>query len=126
MSVVYTLEQVVRDQGLSAHNLAFCQALLTQGEVLAVHLSYFPESLVWLVSTRAQARLLRAHAREPMILTLVEAQDLLTAAGSPHPMTLWEAAASLVAPAPGAPEWPDEPGPKESDPSDPEDGWPVP
>lgn len=123
MSAVYTLKQIVRDQGLAADTLAFCQALLAQGEVLAVGLSYFPESLVWLVSTRAQARLLQAHAQAPVILTLVEAQDLLTAAGSPCPMSLWEVAASLVAQPPGAPTWPGESRPEEPDS---EDGWPVP
>src|SRR5690242_8595729 len=43
MSAVYTLEQILSAQnGLSESSRAFCEALLTYGEVLAVRLSYFP------------------------------------------------------------------------------------
>jgi hypothetical protein len=48
MSAVYTLEQILNAQtGLSADSSAFCEALLTYGEVLAVRLSYLPEGLLW-------------------------------------------------------------------------------
>jgi hypothetical protein len=122
MSTIYTLQEVARSHGLSPDGVAFCRALLVEGEVLALRLSYFPESLVWLVTTRSQARLMRTQAAGALIMTLAEAQDLLCAAGSTWPATLWEVAASLVAPAPGAPEPPAEPRPNEPDT---EDGWPV-
>jgi hypothetical protein len=39
MSAVYTLQQILNAQtGLSADGRAFCEALLTYGEVLAVRL----------------------------------------------------------------------------------------
>lgn len=122
MSTVYTLQEVARSHGLSPDGVAFCRALLAEGEVLALRLSYVPESLVWLVTTRSQARLMRTQAPQALIMTLAEAQDLLCSAGSAWPGTLWEVAASLVAPAPVAPEPPSEPGP---DGSEPEEGWPV-
>lgn len=121
--MVYTLEEVARGKRLSPDGLAFCRTLLMQGEVLAVRLNYHPESLVWLVSTATQARQLQPQAPNDLILTLAEAQDLLTAAGSPWPASLWEVAASLVAPAPDGQDRTDQPGATEPDP---EDGWPVP
>jgi hypothetical protein len=38
---------------------AFCESLLTQGDMLAVTADYFPLLLLWLVTTPWQARLMR-------------------------------------------------------------------
>ena len=89
---------------------AFCEALLTYGEVLAVRLSYLPEALVWLVTSSMQARIMRAHRPDAVILTLGEARDLLTTLGDPSPTTLMEVAGQLATAAPGAPQRPDDEG----------------
>jgi hypothetical protein len=109
MSAVYTLEQILNAQkGLSADGRAFCEALLTYGEVLAVRLSYLPEGLLWLVSSPMQSRLMHAHRPDTLILTLAEAQDLLTALGDPCPGSLMEVAGRFATAAPGPPQWTEE------------------
>ena len=86
MSEVYTLQQILSGrQGLSRDGRAFCEALLTYGEVLAVRLGYLPEALLWLVTSPHQVRIMRAHQPDVPILTLAEAQDLLAAVGDPRP-----------------------------------------
>ena len=109
MSEVYTLEQILSgQQGLSRDGRAFCEALLTYGEVLAVRLSYLPETLLWLVTSPHQARIMRGHQPDVPILTLAEAQDLLTAVGDPWPGSLMEAAGRFAVAAPGTAEWPED------------------
>ena len=109
MSEVYTLEQILSgQQGLSRDGRAFCEALLTYGEVLAVRLSYLPEALLWLVTSPHQARIMRGHQPNVPILTLAEAQDLLTAVGDPWPGSLMEAAGRFAVAAPGTAEWPED------------------
>jgi hypothetical protein len=109
MSEVYTLEQILSgQQGLSRDGRAFCEALLTYGEVLALRLSYLPETLLWLVTSPHQARIMRGHQPNVPILTLAEAQDLLTAVGDPRPGSLMEVARSFATAPPGTPEWPEE------------------
>jgi hypothetical protein len=109
MSEVYTLQQILSNrQGLSRDGRAFCEALLTYGEVLAVRLSYLPETLLWLVTSPHQARIMRSHQPNVPILTLAEAQDLLTAVGDPRPGSLMEVARSFATAPPGTPEWPEE------------------
>ncbi len=49
---------------LSPSVRAFCEGLLTQGDMLAVTADYFPHLLLWLVTTPWQARLMR-EAPEP-------------------------------------------------------------
>src|SRR6266446_4747178 len=75
----------------------------TYGEVLAVRLSYLPEGLLWLVSSPMQSRLMHAHRPDTLILTLAEAQDLLTALGDPCPGSLMEVAGRFATAAPGPP-----------------------
>jgi hypothetical protein len=86
---------------------AFCDSLLTQGDMLAVTADYFPH-LLWLVTTPWQARLMReALSRQAevkaTVLSLREAQDLLTTVGDAAPATVYEAAARLLAPPPERP-----------------------
>ncbi|HEV3345598.1 MAG TPA: hypothetical protein VHC93_00835, partial [Methylomirabilota bacterium] len=82
MTAVYTLEQIMNAQTrLSVEGRAFCEALLTYGEVLAVRLPYLPEGLLWLVSSPMQSRLMHAHRPDTWVLTLAEARDLLTTLG---------------------------------------------
>ena len=82
MSAVYTLEHILNAQkGLSADGRAFCEALLTCGE---------------------------AHRPDTLILTLAEAQDLLTALGDPCPGSLMEVAGRFATAAPGPPQWTEE------------------
>ena len=109
MSAVYTLEQILNAQtGLSADGRAFCESLLTYGEVLAVRLSYLPEGLLWLVSSPMQSRLMHAHRSDTRVLTLAEARDLFTTLGDPCPDTLMEVAKRFATAAPGPQQWPEE------------------
>jgi hypothetical protein len=110
MSAVYTLEQILNAQkGISADGRAFCEALLTYGEVLAVRLSYLPEGLLWLVSSPMQSRLMHAHRPDTWFLSLAEARDLFTTLGDPCPDTLMEVAGRFATAAPGPQQW--TPGP---------------
>ncbi|HEY7204193.1 MAG TPA: hypothetical protein VIA61_07860 [Methylomirabilota bacterium] len=109
MSAVYTLEQILdRLDELSLDGQAFCRSLLSHGEVLAVQLSYLPESLLWLVTSPTQTRIMRAHQPDCIILTLGEARDLFTTLGDPCPATLMEVAGRFATAAPGTPEGKDD------------------
>ena len=84
---------------------AFYDTLLTHGDVLAVRVNYLPGSLLWLVTTPTQARLMRElHDPdadvEATILSLQEVRDLLAIVGDAAPATVYEAAACLLAPPP--------------------------
>ncbi len=73
---IVTLQEVLDNHPtLSPGVRAFCESLLTQGDMLAVTADYFP-------------------------LSLREAQDLLTTVGDTAPATVYEAAARLLAPPP--------------------------
>lgn len=120
MSNVFTLQEVVNKQGLGPDALAFCEALLRDGEILAVALNYLPESVLWLVTTPLQAHLMRDMQPSAAIFTLGEAVELATSLGDPPPTSLWQVAIDFSAPAPGSPE--DEPESPE-DPDDSEDPW---
>jgi hypothetical protein len=103
---IVTLKEVLDNQPtLSPGVRAFCEGLLTQGDMLAVTADYFPHLLLWLVTTPWQARLMReALSRQAevkaTVLSLPEAQDLLTTVGDAAPATVYEAAARLLAPPP--------------------------
>ena len=100
MSTVFTLQEVMENDGLGPSARAFCEALLKQGEVLAVKLSYLPDTVLWLVTTSSQAWLLRATQPKAVILTFGEATDLATSLGDPPPASLWQVAVAFSAPAP--------------------------
>ena len=55
-----------------------------------------------------QSRLMHAHRPDTLILTLAEAQDLLTALGDPCPGSLMEVAGRFATAAPGPPQWTEE------------------
>jgi|GraSoiStandDraft_55_1057291.scaffolds.fasta_scaffold122337_1 hypothetical protein len=103
---IVTLKEVLDNHPtLSPGVRAFCESLLTQGDMLAVTADYFPLLLLWLVTTPWQARLMReALSRQAevkaTVLSLREAQDLLTTVGDTAPATVYEAAARLLAPPP--------------------------
>ncbi len=107
---IVTLQEVLRHhRGLSPDGRALCEALLTQGDVLAVRLAYLSDSLLWLVTTPWQARMMRDHRPadvDAVVLSLPEAQDLLTAVGDLAPTTLYEVAGWFLAPAPEEPQNP--------------------
>lgn len=117
MSNVFTLQEVVEKEGLGPDARAFCEALLRDGEVLAVALNYLPETVLWLVTTPLQARLMRETQPGAAILTLGEASDLASTLGDPPPKSLWQVAVRLSAPPPDAPENPPE------EPEDADDPW---
>lgn len=106
---IVSLQELLTDRhALSPSIRAFCEALLTHGDVVAVRVNYLPGSLLWLVTTPTQAQLMReVHdpdgVVEATILSLQEARDLLSAVGDMEPATVYEAAAWLLAPASGPP-----------------------
>lgn len=81
----------------------FYEALLIHGDVVAVSANYLPGSLLWLVTTPTQARLMR-EVHDPdadvkaAVLSLQEARELLATVGDAAPATVYEAAAWLLAP----------------------------
>ena len=104
---IFTLEEVLqKNYALSGHGREFIEGLLVQGPVLVVRPGYllWPEALVWLVTTAAQAWRMREHGA--VAYTLGEAQDFLTAVGDPAPSTLQQVAERLLFPAPAEP-WTD-------------------
>ena len=119
MSSVFTLQEVMDRHGLGPDARAFCANLLRQGEVLAVTLSYLPDTVLWLVTTVSQARIMRDVQPRAVTLTLREAADLATSVGAARPTSLWQVAVALSAPAPVSPE-DDAP---EDDPQDADDPW---
>jgi len=108
MSAVFTLKEILEKQGLGPDARAFCETVLRHGEVLAVALSYLPDTLLWLVTTPVQARLMRNAHREAVTLTLGEAADLAASVGDPRPTSLWQVAVVFSAPAPEALEDPED------------------
>jgi hypothetical protein len=111
---ILSLQEILKHcRALPPSRRAFYEALLTDGDVVAVRVNYLPGALLWLVTTPTQARLMReAHDPaadvEATILSLQEARDLLTTVGEPVPATVYEAAAWLLAPAPAEPQRPGE------------------
>ena len=103
MSNVFTLQEVVEKQGLGPDARAFCEALLKEGEVLAVALNYLPETVLWLVTTPCRPRLMRDTQPGAAVLTLGEASDLARAWAirRRRPSGRWRSGFS--APAPDAP-----------------------
>ncbi len=104
-SIVSLQELLKHHRALPPRRRAFYEALLTHGEVVAVKVKYLPGSLLWLVTTPMQARLMRELHNpdadvEATILSLQEARDLLTIVGDAEPATVYEAAACLLAPPP--------------------------
>lgn len=98
---------------LAPSRRAFYDTLLTHGVVLAVRVNYLPGSLLWLVTTPTQARLMREIHNpdadvEATIMSLQEARDLLTVVGDAEPATVYEAATCLLAPPPVVPPSSDE------------------
>jgi hypothetical protein len=103
---IVTLKEVLNHHPtLSPGVRAFCEGLLTHGDMLAVTADYFPYRLLWLVTTSWQAGLMREalsrHAEvQATVLSLREVQDLLTTVGDAAPATVYEAVAWLLAPPP--------------------------
>jgi len=120
MSNVFTLQEVVDKQGLGPDARAFCEALLRDGEILAVALNYLPDSVLWLVTTPLQAHLMRDTQPSAAIFTMGEAVDLATSLGDRPPTSLWQVAVDFSGPAPSSPE--DDPESSE-EPDDTEDPW---
>lgn len=114
MSSVFTLQEVMDRQGLGPDARAFCAGLLRQGEVLAVTLSYLPGTVLWLVTTASQARIMRDTQPRAVVLTLREAADLARTVGAARPTSLWQVAVAFSAPAPPSPE---------DDPEEADDPW---
>ena len=103
---IVTLQEVLKHhEALPATARAFYDALLAQGEVLAVQVEYLPDPLLWLTTTPEQARWMReqhngAAGLESVVMSAADAHDLLTAMGNAVPATLKEIAAVLVSQAP--------------------------
>jgi len=75
---------------LPAEARAVYDALLAQGEVLAVQVEYLPDPLLWLTTTPEQARWMReqrndAGGLESVVMSAADARDLLTAMGTEVP-----------------------------------------
>jgi hypothetical protein len=103
MCSVHTLKEMLKEYPLAPQDREFCQALLRHGEVLAVMVSYLPESLLWLVSTSEQVRLLRRWQPHALVMSVKEVADLVTGMGDPHPSSVWDAAFMFGARAPVEP-----------------------
>jgi hypothetical protein len=103
---IVTLQEVLKHHhALPATARAFYDALLAQGEVLAVQVEYLPDPLLWLTTTPEQARWMReqhngAAGLESVVLSAADAHDLLTATGNEVPTTLQGIAQVLVSQAP--------------------------
>ena len=110
MCSVQTLKEMMREYPLAPQDREFCLALLKHGEVLAVMLNYLPESLLWLVSTSEQVRLLRQWQPQAVVLSINEVADFVTVIGDPKPTSVWEAAFMFGATAPVEPTASGDPG----------------
>jgi hypothetical protein len=103
---IVTLQEVLRHhEALPPTARAFYEALLAQGEVLAVQVDYLPDPLLWLTTTAEQARWMReqhngAAGLESVVMSAAAAHELLAATGSPAPATLHEIAQVLLSQAP--------------------------
>jgi hypothetical protein len=114
-SILSLQEILTHCRTLAPSRRAFYEALLTHGDVVAVKVNYLPGSLLWLVTTPTQARLMRElHDPdgdvEATILSLQEARDLLTTVGEAVPASVYEAAACLLARPPVEPQSADDEG----------------
>ncbi len=104
-SILSLQEILTHCRTLPPSRRAFYEAVLTHGDVVAVRVNYLPGSLLWLVTTPTQARLMReGHDADAE----AEARDLLTTVGDAVPATVYEAAAWLLAPPPEEPQSPGE------------------
>ena len=103
---IITLQEVLNHQVvLPEPARAFYEALLSQGEVLAVRVDYLPEPLLWLTTTSEQARWMREQHSGPaglecVVMSAAQAHDLLTATRTHAPATLHEIAQVLISQAP--------------------------
>ena len=103
---IVTLQEVLRHhEALPATARAFYEALLAQGEVLAVQVEYLPDPLLWLTTTPEQAQWMREQHNgsaglESVVMSAADAHDLLAAMGNPTPSSLHEIAEVLVSQAP--------------------------
>jgi len=103
---IVPLQEVLRHHdALPAEARAFYDALLAQGEVLAVQVEYLPDPLLWLTTTPEQARWMReqhndAAGLESVVMSAADARDLLIAMGTEVPNTLQEIAQVLASQAP--------------------------
>src|SRR6266508_4860731 len=103
---ILTLQEVLNHhEALPPTARAFYEALLAQGEVLAVQVDYLPDPLLWLTTTAEQARWMReqhngAAGLDSVVMSAADAHDLLTAMGNPAPATLHEIARLLLSRAP--------------------------
>jgi hypothetical protein len=100
---ILSLQEILKHcLALPPSRRAFYETLLTHGDVVAVRVKYLPDTLLWLVTTPTQARLMR-EAHDPdahikaTILSLPEVRDLLVIMGEAGPATVYEAAAWLLA-----------------------------
>jgi len=103
---IVTLQEVLRHhEALPATARAFYEALLAQGEVLAVQVEYLPDPLLWLTTTPEQAQWMREQHNgsaglESVVMSAADAHDLLAAMGNATPSSLHEIAEVLVSQAP--------------------------
>ena len=103
---IVPLQEVLKHHdALPAPARAFYDALLAQGEVLAVQVEYLPDPLLWLTTTPEQARWMReqhngAAGLESVVMSAADAHDLLRAMGTKVPDTLHEIAQVLASQAP--------------------------
>ena len=101
-----TLQEVLEHhRALPPRAKAFYEALLAQGEVLALRVDYLPDPLLWLTTTAEQARWMREQHNgsgglESVVMSVADAHDLLTATGTEAPTTLHEIARVLLSSAP--------------------------
>jgi hypothetical protein len=101
-----TLREVLEHhRALPERARAFYEAVLAQGEVLAVRVEYLPDPLLWLTTTAEQACWMReqhngAGGLESVVMSVADAHDLLTATGTEAPTTLHEIAQVLLSQAP--------------------------
>jgi hypothetical protein len=97
-SSILSLQEILKHcRTVPPSRRAFYEALLIHGDVVAVRVKYLPGSLLWLVTTRTQAPLMReAHDPaadvEATILSVPEVRDLPTIVGDAMPATVYEAA----------------------------------
>ena len=101
-----TLQEVLEHhRALPPKARAFYEAVLAQGDVLALRVDYLPDPLLWLTTTTEQARWMREQHNgsgglESVVMSVADAHDLLTATGTEAPRTLHEIAQVLLSSAP--------------------------
>jgi len=101
-----TLQEVLEHhRALPPKARAFYEAMLSQGDVLALRVDYLPDPLLWLTTTTEQARWMREQHSGPaglecVVMSAAQAHDLLTATRTHAPATLHEIAQVLISQAP--------------------------